>query len=75
MRSMKIDQEDLLNAACQQHSNLQFILEKAKEKDKLGFFVSNVSVDSHKSVLCGRHQKPTDTGPIFSFTSCDPCCY
>ena len=57
MRTVKGDQEEMINAANQLHPNLQFILEKANEKGNVAFLDNNENADAGKIVICGFYQK------------------
>ena len=61
-RTVKVDPEELLNAAYQLQHKLQFTLEKAKDKGKSAFLGNKINVDTGKNVMLGWYQKTTVTG-------------
>ena len=72
MRTVSVDPEIVSQAANKILRKSQFTLEKLGDEGNLAFLNLKLNVDLVKKVTCGWYQKPTDTGTILNFSSCDP---
>ena len=70
MRTVKSDNEEVLQAANLLQSNLQFIIETTKTSGKLAFLDLRISIEKKQKIICEWYQKLTDTGTILNCKIC-----
>ena len=70
--TVRRDPDEYLKFANSLHNNLHFTIEKIKMEANLVFLDGNVNVRGKSRITCQWYQKPTDTGIILNFLSCEP---